>query len=59
MDAKRYLISSLVTFATAFLIGVLPMVGNVGWESAALFGLIAAGVRAGVKALVETAGYRG
>ena len=49
----RYLISSLVTFATAFLVAFLPFLDSLTWDQAALFGLLFVGARAGLKAAAE------
>ena len=53
---QRYLISSGVTFATAFLIAVLPLVQELNPDTltrAGVVSLIFTGLRAGVKALIE------
>jgi len=55
----RFAISSAVTFITAFGLAILPMVGDVAFDKAAIFGLIVVGARAGVKALSESLGYKG
>lgn len=53
---KRYLVSALVTFAAGFALVVTPELQTLSLESledGALFGLVIAGVRAGIKALFE------
>jgi len=53
---KRYLISSLVTFFTAFSLAVLPVIDSITLDnlySGALVGVLFVGARAGVKALLE------
>jgi hypothetical protein len=49
----RYAISSTVTFATAFLIAVLPFLGSLPWEQSAIFALILTGARAGLNAAAK------
>lgn len=51
--AKEYVKSSLITFATAFLIATVPFLGNADWSQSAIIAVLITGVRAGVKALVE------
>ena len=53
---KRYLVSSLITFSTGFIlsIGVLMdslTVENVGWS--VISGILLAGLRGGIKAVAE------
>jgi hypothetical protein len=53
---KRYLVSSLITFLTAFMIAIVPLMETLTPENfgkSAIFGIIVAGVRAGIKALSE------
>jgi len=59
---KRYVVSSLHTFLTGFLIGIVPVLNNLtihdvslGTLKATALGLVAVGVRAGIKALYEFA----
>lgn len=49
----RFVISSAVTFVTAFGLAVLPMLGDVEYTKGAVFALILVGARAGVKAVSE------
>lgn len=53
---QKWLISSVVTFFTAFAIATLPLIDNISIETiknGAIVGVVFAGVRAGVKALFE------
>lgn len=53
---KEYLKSSLITFIAAFCIAVLPEINGLtleGIKAGALIGIAFAGIRAGVKALIE------
>lgn len=53
---KRYLISSVVTFITAFLIAILPNLQTLDIDTlgiSALIGVFGVGARAGIKALSE------
>lgn len=55
---KKYIFSSIVTFVTGFAIAILPLLDNLTLESlkdGAVVGVIFAGVRAGIKALIEWA----
>jgi hypothetical protein len=54
---KRYLISSLVTFVSAFLLFTVPQMLSEGfsWDGIALYSLFLAGIRVGVKAVWEIA----
>lgn len=50
-NTKEMLWSGSITFVTAFLIAILPMLGGLEPTQAAFLGLITAGIRAGVKAV--------
>lgn len=53
---KHWLMSSVQTFLTGFVLAILPFLSNVDLahlEKATLIGIITAGVRAGFKALGE------
>ncbi len=53
---KRYLVSSLITFLTAFMVAIIPLMETLTPENfgkSAIFGIIVVGVRAGIKALSE------
>lgn len=53
---KRYVISTVVTFFAGFAIAVLPLLSDLTIESiqtGALVGVIFAGVRAGIKIVLE------
>lgn len=53
---KKWLVSSAVTFFTAFGIAVLPLIDTLSYdtlERSAVFALIFVGLRAGIKALIE------
>ena len=55
-NTKRWLISTGVTFAAGFAVAVLPQIDTLSLESlrdGALVGVLFAGVRAGVKAILE------
>ncbi len=52
---KKHIVSALNTFITAFGIAVAPSISTLDWsavDQAFIIGLLAAGVRAGVKALI-------
>lgn len=54
---KKYLISSIITFAAAFCVAVLPMINDITLESVkegVLLSLAFTGLRAGVKVLIES-----
>jgi len=53
---KRYLISSLITFSTGFIVSIAILmnsltVENVGWS--VILGILLAGLRGGIKAVAE------
>ena len=50
---KRYLLSSAITFFSAFALVVIRSWEPVSYSQAAIFSLLAVGVRAGFKALGE------
>lgn len=53
---KRYLISSLYTFLTGFLLAILANLDSIDWsnlEAGALLGLMGAGLRGGIKIVGE------
>lgn len=53
---KRHLISAGTTFVAGFAIGILPFLNSLdpaNFGKAAFFGLCVAGIRAGVKLVVE------
>lgn len=50
---KEYLWSSFITFATAFLFAIVPLLGDAEPTRAALFALALAGTRAGIKAIAN------
>ncbi len=53
---KKYVISSLITFVTAFAVAVLPTIDTLTVESikqGALAGFVFLGLRAGFKAIFE------
>lgn len=50
---EQYLVSSMVTFISAFAIAVLANWTNQSWSHDVLFALGGAGIRAGVKAILE------
>ena len=54
---KRYLVSSLVTFVSAFLLFTMPQLLGEGfeWNQTALIAVILTGVRVGIKAVWEIA----
>ena len=55
-ETKRYIVSSGVTFVSSFILAILPVITDPSWSytgKAAIFALLAAGARAGVKALWE------
>lgn len=54
---KRYLVSSVTTFVTMFIISIAAFVadaGSVEWTSAFWFAGITTGIRAAFKAVVES-----
>jgi len=56
-EVKRYIISSAITFLSAFLLVVGSDLGNLDAETlsyGALLGILIAGVRVGVKAIAES-----
>jgi hypothetical protein len=53
---KEYLWSSTTTFVAAFLFAVAPLIGGAPLDKAALFAILMAGVRAGVKAVLQLFG---
>ena len=53
---KKYVVSSLVTFIAAFAIAIYPMLNNLTLDNmtdGVIVAVIFAGVRAGIKALIE------
>ena len=53
---KRYLVSSLVTFLTGFALAVIPDIDKISLDSfqdGVFVGIVFAGARAGMKALLE------
>ena len=53
---KRYIVSSLITFLTGFMIAIVPLMETLTPENfgkSAIVGIVFAGVRAGIKALSE------
>jgi len=55
-NTKKWLVSSVVTFFTAFGIAILPLIDTLSYdtlETSAVFALIFVGLRAGIKALIE------
>jgi hypothetical protein len=53
---KRYVLSSLVTFISAFALAIYPMLDDLSlnnFTQATAVGLLFVGIRAGVKALIE------
>jgi len=53
---KKYVISSLVTFVSAFVMTVLPFIDTLKLEdvqTGAVISILFTGIRAGVKALLE------
>lgn len=56
-EFKRYAISSLYTFVAGFLLAIMPVLDSIDFSNmgrAAIFGLIGAGVRGGIKMLGES-----
>jgi len=54
---KRYLISSVVTFLAGFCIAVIPMLDSFSIHdltTSTVVGILAVGMRAGIKVLMET-----
>lgn len=62
MFKEEYIKSSIITFVTAFAIAVLPHIDALTLDSlkdGAILGVVFAGVRAGIKAILEAiAHYR-
>lgn len=57
-STKRYIVSSLVTFITAFSLAILPILDELSLDSfkdGAIVSVIFVGVRAGIKAFIEWA----
>lgn len=55
---KKYIFSSIVTFITGFAIAILPLLDSLtvdSFKNGAILGVIFAGLRAGIKALIEWA----
>lgn len=52
----EYAWSSLTTFVAAFCIAIVPLLGGLPLDKAAIYAVIFAGVRAGVKAVFQTVG---
>lgn len=55
-ETKRWVVSSLVTFGAGFAIAVVPQLDALSLDSlkdGAVVGVVFAGVRAGVKAVLE------
>lgn len=53
---KRYIVSSVVTFVTGFALAIYPMLSDISLDNvskATVVAFLFAGVRAGVKALIE------
>lgn len=50
---REYIWSSFITFIAAFGTAILPMLGGATWNKAAIFALLAVGIRAGVKAVLN------
>ena len=53
---KKYIISSLITFASAFSLAILPFLDSfevVDLKKGAVVSLVFTGLRAGVKAIIE------
>lgn len=56
-EFKRYAVSSLYTFLAGFLIAIMPVLDTLDFQhlgTAAIFGLIGAGIRGGIKLLGES-----
>jgi riboflavin transporter FmnP len=57
-NIKRYLFSSLTTFISGFALAILPFLDGLTLDqvkTGALAGILFAGIRAGVKAVIELA----
>lgn len=55
-NTQRYIRSSLITFVTGFALAIYPLLDDLtlnGLTRSVLLGLLFAGVRAGIKALIE------
>lgn len=55
-NTKRYLVSSLITFISSFLLAITPLVDQLTVDNigrSAIFAILIVGVRAGVKAVSE------
>lgn len=55
-NTKRHIISAAVTFVSSFLLAVLPVISDPSWSytgKAAVFALLAVGIRAGIKTVWE------
>ncbi len=55
-DTKRHIISALVTFSTGFLLAILPVIEHItlnNLSTALVFAVVMAGLRGGIKYLVE------
>lgn len=53
---KRYIVSSIVTFIAGFALAIYPLLNDISIETltkASIGGLLFAGTRAGIKALIE------
>ena len=50
---KEYGWSSIVTFVAAFAVAIAPTVGSLPLDKAAIFALLAAGIRAGTRAVLN------
>lgn len=50
---KEYGWSATITFVTAFAVAIAPMAGDVELTRAAIFALLASGLRAGFSALIN------
>lgn len=55
-QVKKYVVSSLITFGTAFAVALLPQIDSITIESiqtGAVFGIIFTAARAALKAVIE------
>lgn len=54
---KRYIVSSVVTFISAFCLAIYPMLSDSSMTfatfKASIFAIVFVGIRAGIKALIE------
>lgn len=53
---KEYFISSLITFGTGFIMALIPVIDSLtvdSFQNGAMFGILLAALRAGIKALAE------